>query len=98
MPTLTVLPSGKSYPCSAGSTLLQALMAAGEPIRHKCEGKAQCESCHLHVLEGSAGLSTIGRLEGAKLDRIVGVSTRSRLACQAVLGEQPVTVELLRFV
>ena len=34
-------------------------------------------------------------VENAKLDTLVGVGSKSRLACQAVLGEEPVTVELL---
>ena len=34
--------------------------------------------------------------ENAKLDSIIGVSGKSRLACQAtLLGTEPVTVELL---
>ena len=97
MPTLTVLPSGKTYETATGTTLLQALLAAGEPINHKCEGKAQCESCHLYVMEGRKSLSKSQRLENERLDTIVGVSGKSRLACQATLGEEPVTVELLSF-
>ena len=95
MPQLTVQPSGKSYSVAPGSTLLQALLAAGEPIRPKCQGRAQCESCLLNVLEGRHSLSEIRILEKQKLDRRAGASNASRLACQAVIGEAPVTVELL---
>jgi 2Fe-2S ferredoxin len=44
---------------------------------------------------GRKGLSRIQGRENEKLDGMVGVSSNSRLACQAVLGEDPVTVELL---
>lgn len=98
MSTLTVLPSGKTYEAAVGTTLLQALLAAGEAIAHKCEGKAECGSCHIFVQEGRKSLSRIQRLENEKLDTIVGIGSKSRLACQAVLGEEPVTVELLSFV
>jgi len=98
MSTLTVLPSGKTYEAAVGMTLLQALLAAGEAIAHKCEGKAECGSCHIFVQEGRKSLSRIQRLENEKLDTIVGIGSKSRLACQAVLGEEPVTVELLSFV
>lgn len=98
MTTLTVLPSGKTYDVAAGSTLMQALLAAGEAIAHKCSGEARCGSCHLFVQEGRKSLSRIQRLENEKLDTLVGVGSKSRLACQAVLGEEPVTVELLSFV
>jgi 2Fe-2S ferredoxin len=93
---LTVLPSGKTYEVAAGTTLLKALQDAGEPIISKCGGEAKCESCHVFVTAGRKSLSKIQRVENEKLDGIVGVSSSSRLACQAVLGEEPVTVELLK--
>jgi ferredoxin, 2Fe-2S len=40
-------------------------------------------------------LSKIQRSENERLDAIVGVSSQSRLACQAKLGNEDVTVELL---
>ncbi|BCO25930.1 rhodocoxin [Rhodoferax lithotrophicus] len=96
MTTLTVLPSGKSYEVAAGTSLLKALQAAGEPIISKCGGEARCESCHVFVTAGRKSLSKIQRVENEKLDGIVGVSSSSRLACQAILGEEAVTVELLK--
>ena len=98
MPTLTILPSGKTIDAAAGATILQALLTAGEPIPHKCDSKAECGSCHLFVQEGRKSLSKIQRTENDKLDTLVGVGSKSRLACQAVLGDEPVTVELLSFV
>jgi 2Fe-2S ferredoxin len=96
MTTLTVLPSGKSYEVAAGTSLLKALQIAGEPIISKCGGEAKCESCHVIVSVGRKSLSKIQRIENEKLDGIVGVSSGSRLACQAILGEEPVTVELVQ--
>ncbi len=96
MTTLTVLPSGKSYEVAAGTSLLKALQAAGEPIISKCGGEAKCESCHVFVTVGRKSLSKIQRNENEKLDGIVGVSSNSRLACQAILGEDAITVELLK--
>ena len=98
MTKLTVLPSGKSYDVAAGTSILKALLAAGEAIAHKCDGKADCGSCHIFVQEGRKSISRIQKLENEKLDTLVGVGSKSRLACQAVLGEEPVTVELLSFV
>lgn len=95
MTTLTVLPSGKSYEVAAGTSLLKALQSVGEAIVSKCGGEAKCESCHVTVPVGRKSLSKIQRAENEKLDGIVGVSSGSRLACQAILGEEAVTVELL---
>jgi 2Fe-2S ferredoxin len=33
--------------------------------------------------------------ENGKLDTLVGVGSKSRLACQTLMGTEPVTVELL---
>ncbi|OYY67332.1 MAG: ferredoxin, partial [Rhizobiales bacterium 24-66-13] len=89
MTTLTVMPSGKSFDVAEGSSLLAAMLGAEIGIAHKCEGKASCGSCHIFVLEGRKGLSKIAREENEKLDAIVGVSSKSRLACQAkVLGTE----------
>ncbi|MDR3391313.1 MAG: 2Fe-2S iron-sulfur cluster-binding protein [Sulfuriferula sp.] len=98
MPMLTIQPSGKSVEVEAGKSLLAAILAAGEAIAHKCEGKAECGSCHIYVKEGRKTLSKTTRPENEKLDSIVGVSSSSRLACQAMMGAEDVTVELLSFV
>ena len=95
MPILTVQPSGKTYQAVAGSSILSALQAGGEDIAHKCEGKAQCGSCHISVLEGRKSLSKIQREENERLDATVGVGSKSRLACQSVFGEEDVTIEIL---
>jgi 2Fe-2S ferredoxin len=97
MPTLTITPSGKTLQAAEGISILEALLAAGEPIAHKCDGKAECGSCHIFVHDGRKSLSKIQRAENEKLDTIVGVGSKSRLACQAKLGNEDVTVELLGF-
>jgi len=93
--TMTVMPSGKSYEIASGTTLLKALQSVGEPIKTKCGGEAKCEACHVFVSSGRKTLSKIQRLENEKLDGMIGISSNSRLACQAVLGTEPITVELI---
>ncbi|WP_108681256.1 2Fe-2S iron-sulfur cluster-binding protein [Methyloceanibacter sp. wino2] len=95
MPTLTIMPSGKTIEANEGANVLEVLLGAGEPINHKCEGKAECGSCHIFVQEGRKGISRMTPEENAKLDTIIGVGSKSRLACQITLGTEPVTVELL---
>ena len=93
--TMTVMPSGKSYEIASGTTLLKALQSVGEPIRSKCGGEAKCEACHVFVTSGRKTLPRIKPAENEKLDGMVGISSNSRLACQAVLGTEPITVELI---
>ena len=98
MTTLTVMPSNKTIEVTEGTTLLAALLGAEIAIPHKCEEKAKCGSCHIYVQAGRKGLTKIAREENEVLDAIVGVSSKSRLACQAkVLGTEDVTIELLGF-
>ncbi len=97
MPLLTINPSGKTVQSAEGMSILEALLAAGEKIGSKCGGKADCGACHIFVHDGRKSLSKIQRAENEKLDSIVGVGSKSRLACQAKLGSEDVTVELLGF-
>ena len=93
MTTLTIMPAGQTVEAPEGASLL-ALMGGGDPAEHKCS-----DACHVFVLEGRKGLSKISADENGKFDMIVGVGSKSRLACQAtVLGTEDVTVEILDFV
>ncbi|CAJ0874820.1 hypothetical protein AMST5_02637 [freshwater sediment metagenome] len=97
MPTVKILPSGKTVEAATGSRLLDAILAAGEQIVSKCGGEAQCGQCHVYVQEGKKSLSKTTRAENEKLDTLVGIGSKSRLSCQAFLGAENVTVELLGF-
>jgi 2Fe-2S ferredoxin len=98
MTTVTIMPSGKTVEAAEGASLLEIILSTDEAIAHKCEGKAECGSCHIFVQEGRKGLSKIAREENEKLDSIVGVGSKSRLACQAkILGTENIKVELLGF-
>ena len=97
MPIVTINPAGKTVDAAAGARLLDVLLNSGETISHKCDGKAECGSCHIYVQEGRKGISKVQRAENEKLDSIVGVSSKSRLACQVTLGDDNVTIETLSF-
>ena len=95
MPNITIMPSGKTVTVEPGVSLLEAILAAGERITHKCDGNVDCGTCHVFVVEGRKSLSKMQRSENGMLDTIIGVSSKSRLACQSMLGAENVTVELL---
>ena len=96
MSTLTINPDATTTEIAAGTNLLQAILAAGGRIVSQCGGDAKCGACHVFVTEGRKGLSRLTAAENAKLDTLVGVGSKSRLACQAtLLGTEAVTVELL---
>lgn len=98
MSLITLLPSGQTVEAAEGTSLLEAILSVDDKFTHKCNGNASCGSCHIFVQNGRKGLSKIAREENEKLDMIIGVGSKSRLACQAkVLGTEDVTVEMLDF-
>ncbi len=98
MATVTIMPAGKTIEAAEGMSLLAAILAADVAFTQQCEGNATCGACHIFVQEGRKGLSKIAREENEKLDSIVGVGSKSRLACQAkVLGTENIKIELLGF-
>jgi len=97
MPTLTILPAGDTIEVATGISILQALLGAEQKIMHKCEGKAECGSCHIYVHEGRKTISKLQRAENERLDTIIGIGSKSRLACQSIIGTENVTIELLGF-
>ena len=97
MPKLTVLPSGRTAEIATGTTLLAGVAAAGAVLQTRCKDTQCSGDCHVFVPVGKKSLSRAQREEHAQLDTIVGVGSSSRLACQARVGEQDVTVELLGF-
>jgi 2Fe-2S ferredoxin len=97
MPTMTILPAGNTIEAIAGSSILQALLGAEEKIPHKCDGQAKCGSCHIFVHEGRKTVSKMQRTENERLDTIIGIGSKSRLACQTMIGTENITIELLGF-
>jgi len=97
MPLLTVNPAGLSAEIPTGMRLLDALLTIGAPITYKCDGKTECGSCHVFIQDGRKSVSKMTREENERLDQMVGVGSKSRLACQVTIGTEPVTVELLSF-
>lgn len=97
MPLLTILPTGNTIEVAEGISILEALLGAEEKIPHKCDGQAKCGSCHIFVHDGRKAVSKMQRAENERLDSIVGIGSKSRLACQTRFGAENVTIELLGF-
>jgi 2Fe-2S ferredoxin len=97
MPVLTVLPAGNTIEFVGGITLLDALLGAGEKVPHKCGAEAKCGSCHIFIHEGRKSVSKMQKVENERLDSLIGIGSKSRLACQVTLGTEDVKVELLSF-
>ena len=66
-------------------SLLDVAMNSGVNIEHACGGSCACTTCHVIVEAGLDNLSEADDDEMDRLDQAPGLTTRSRLACQAVV-------------
>jgi len=103
LPKITVLPhpdlapAGAVLDVSAGTSLCDALLDHGIAIEHACEQSRACTTCHCIVRSGFDALNDVEEGEEDLLDRAWGVEPQSRLSCQAIVGEQDVTVDIPKY-
>ena len=103
MPTLKLLPhpeyapEGASFEARPGRSICEALHDNGIDIDHACGKVGACTTCHVVVSEGFASLNEISDNEEDMLDRAWGLQPHSRLACQAMLADADLSVEIPRY-
>jgi 2Fe-2S ferredoxin len=103
MPLITVLPhpalcpAGTCFDARGGIFLCDALLRHGIALEHACEKSCACSTCHVIIREGFGSLAPATDEEDDQLDRAWGVEPMSRLACQVVVRQQDLTVELPRY-
>ncbi|HEX5783588.1 MAG TPA: 2Fe-2S iron-sulfur cluster-binding protein, partial [Burkholderiaceae bacterium] len=59
MTAITLQPSGQVFEAAAGTSLLQALLSAGQSLDIKCNGNASCGNCHVFIHEGRKSVSRL---------------------------------------
>ncbi len=103
MPHITVLPheplcpAGADFEARAGTFLCDALLKNGVEIEHACEKSCACSTCHVIIHDGYAALTPATEDEEDQLDKAWGLQTQSRLACQVVLRQADLVIELPRY-
>jgi 2Fe-2S ferredoxin len=90
MPTVHILPDGKTVEVPAGTSLLDASRKAGAMHGSACGGACACSTCHVWVTKGLSSLSEASDRELDILDRAFEVKPSSRLGCQAEVGDEDV--------
>ncbi len=94
MPRVTFEPGGRSAEVAPGTSILDAAEAAGVALPSNCGGVCACTTCHVWVERGAETLSEIAEREDDRLQEAAGLSARSRLGCQARVGEGDVLVRI----
>lgn len=76
-----------------GARLLDVARAAGQPLEGTCGGQVACSTCHVWIDEADI-LPRPSEEEDDLLDMTPFVRRTSRLACQIVVGADPLTVRM----
>ena len=103
MATITVLPHEELCPegalieASPGVSICDSLLRNGIEIEHACEKSRACTTCHVIVREGFAALDPSSEEEDDLLDRAWGLEPQSRLACQAMVNDADLTIEIPKY-
>ncbi len=97
LPHAEIAPQGAEFEVAAGTTVCRALLDHGVAIEHACEMSCACTTCHVIVREGFDSLDEPSEQEEDLLDMAWGLTSRSRLSCQAVVRDADLVVELPRY-
>ena len=97
LPHEELCPEGAVLEAQPGQTICDSLLANGIDIEHACEKSCACTTCHVIVREGFNSLEPAEELEEDLLDKAWGLEPNSRLSCQAVVADTPLTVEIPKY-
>ena len=104
MPKITVLPHPDVCPngsvihnAPVGESICRVLLDNHIELEHACELSCACTTCHVLVKEGFGSLADATDSEEDLLDRAWGLSTTSRLACQAKVAQSDLVIEIPRY-
>jgi 2Fe-2S ferredoxin len=103
MPTIRILPhpeycpQGTDIQAPAGTSLCEALLDNGVALEHACDMSCACTTCHVIVRQGFRSLNEMEEGEEDLLDRAWGLEPDSRLACQAILADADVVIEIPKY-
>ncbi|RTL53077.1 MAG: ISC system 2Fe-2S type ferredoxin [Rhodocyclaceae bacterium] len=103
MTTLIVLPHWELCPEGAvieaepGVSICDALLDNDIHIEHACEKSCACTTCHVVVREGYNSLEPAEEKEDDLLDKAWGLEPLSRLSCQALVADTPLTIEIPKY-
>ena len=97
LPHADICPQGAEFETPAGVSICRALLDHDIPIEHACELSCACTTCHVVVRQGFESLDDASDDEEYLLDKAWGLTSRSRLSCQAIIDGADLTVEIPRY-
>lgn len=103
MPTIKVLPhehlcpNGAEFEAQPGMSICDNLLQHQVEIEHACEKVAACTTCHVIVRQGYHSLNDIEDQEEDLLDMAWGLTSMSRLSCQAIVADDDLVIEMPKY-
>lgn len=103
MPQVIFLPHEKFCPdglvveVEPGTNILELAHEHHIEMESACGGVCACTTCHCIVREGFDSLEVADELEEDMLDKAWGLEAQSRLACQVIVGEDDLTIEIPKY-
>ncbi len=97
LPHEEICPEGAVIEVDPGVSICDALLRNHIEIEHACEKSCACTTCHVHVREGFDSLEEATDEEDDYLDKAWGLDMDSRLSCQAIVADEPLTIEIPRY-
>ena len=97
LPHAEICPEGKTIQVDSGISVCDAALSNGIAIEHACEKSCACTTCHVYVREGLDSLPEATETEEDYLDKAWGLDPDSRLSCQAIVGEEDLTIEIPKY-
>ena len=97
LPHHEICPEGAVIEAEQGETVCEALLRNDIDIEHACEMSCACTTCHVILREGFDSLEPAEELEDDLLDKAWGLEPDSRLACQVVVEEEDLVIEIPKY-
>ena len=103
MPTIKIYPhpeycpQGAEITAPAGTSICEALLDHKINIEHACDMSCACTTCHVIVREGFDSLGEAEESEEDLLDRAWGLTSQSRLSCQAIVATKDLVIEIPKY-
>jgi len=97
MPTITILVDGetKVVDVAPGTRLFDAGAQVAAGIDTACVGKGTCGLCRVKIVSGAENLNAFTDEERKHLGNVYHI-TKVRLSCRTIVGDGPITIDVVR--
>lgn len=97
LPHAELCPQGAEFEAKPNQNICIQLLDNNIPIEHACDMACACTTCHVIIKSGFNSLNEIDEIEEDLLDRAWGLTSTSRLSCQAIVGDEDLVIEIPKY-